>query len=81
MRSSGLRQLTHGDIRLNIVSGMAIGGMPAVLLAAFVVKQMPVSTLRWLVVVVVLYAAILLLRSATRTSEESARSADAAALP
>jgi uncharacterized membrane protein YfcA len=51
-------------IDLRIVLGLALGGIPAVLLAAFVVKQLDLVTLRWLVVVVVLYAAALLLRSA-----------------
>jgi uncharacterized membrane protein YfcA len=50
------------DKRLAI--GLAIGGIPGVLLAAFVVKSLPMQWLYWLVVVVVLYAAILMLRSA-----------------
>ena len=41
--------------------GLAIGGIPAVLVAALVVKSMPVETLRWLVIVVVLYAAAVML--------------------
>ena len=40
------------------------GGIPAVLLAALVVKSMPLAALRWSVVIVVVYAAALLLRSA-----------------
>jgi len=44
--------------------GLAIGGIPGVLLAAFVVKSLPMQWLYWLVVIVVLYAAILMLRSA-----------------
>jgi uncharacterized membrane protein YfcA len=50
------------DKRLSV--GLAIGGIPGVLLAAFVVKSLPMQWLYWLVVVVVLYAAILMLRSA-----------------
>jgi uncharacterized membrane protein YfcA len=43
-----------------------------VLIAAFVVKQLPLVWLRWLVVVVVLYAAIAMLRAAMKnTSAES----------
>ena len=38
--------------------------MPAVLIAAFLVKSMELKTLRWLVVGVVLYAALSMLRSA-----------------
>jgi hypothetical protein len=46
-----------GEIDLRIVLGLAIGGIPAVLVAAFLVREMPIETLRWLVTVVVLYAA------------------------
>jgi uncharacterized membrane protein YfcA len=42
---------------------MAIGGVPAVLVAAFLVKSMSLETLRWLVTVVVVYAAVAMLRS------------------
>ena len=44
--------------------GLMLGGIPAVLIAALIVKSMPLTTVRWLVVVVVLIAAIGLLRSA-----------------
>ncbi len=50
------------DRRLGV--GLAIGGIPGVFLAAFVVKSLPLQWLYWLVVIVVLYAAILMLRSA-----------------
>lgn len=53
-------------IDLRVVIGLALGGIPAVLLAAFVVKSLDVATLRWGVVVVVLYAAAALLWSAAR---------------
>ena len=49
-----------------IVLGLALGAIPAVLVAAFIVKEMPITTLRWLVVVVVSYAGGTLLLSATR---------------
>ena len=41
-----------------------LGGIPGVLIAAFVVKSLPLAWLRWLVVLVVLYAAIAMLRAA-----------------
>ena len=44
--------------------GLALGGIPAVLLAALWVKSMPLVAVRWLVVAVVLIAAVGLLRSA-----------------
>ena len=44
--------------------GLALGGIPAVLIAAFIVKALPLTAVRWLVIVVVVYAAIAMLRSA-----------------
>jgi uncharacterized membrane protein YfcA len=41
-----------------------VGGVPATLVAAFIVKTMSLETLRWLVVGVVLYAAVVMLRAA-----------------
>jgi uncharacterized membrane protein YfcA len=66
MPVSGIRFIRTDRIDLKVVLGMAIGGIPAVLIAAFIVKSLPLETLRWGVVVVVLYAAILLLMAAAR---------------
>ena len=52
------------DLRASI--GLMIGGLPAVLIAAFIVKTLPLPWIRWLVVVVVLYTAMNLLRTAYR---------------
>ncbi|MFZ6820297.1 sulfite exporter TauE/SafE family protein [Undibacterium sp. Ji22W] len=46
--------------------GLAIGGVPAVLLAAYIVKSLPLDYVRWIVVVVVLIVALSLLRMAWR---------------
>ena len=46
--------------------GLAIGGIPAVLIAAFIVKNLDVTTMRWLVVVVVTIAGVMMLRSAAK---------------
>lgn len=45
---------------------LAIGGVPGVLIAAYIVKSLPLLWLRWLVVVVVTYAAVTMLASARR---------------
>lgn len=52
--------------RYNLKSalGLTSGGIPGVLLAAFLVKSLPLTWVAWLVVVVVLYTAAMLLRSA-----------------
>ena len=46
--------------------GLALGGIPGVLVAAFVVRSLPLSALRWLVVVVATYTAITLIVAAVR---------------
>jgi uncharacterized membrane protein YfcA len=66
MPTTGFSFMKSNRIDMRLAIGMSIGGIPAVLLAAFVVKEMPIVWLRWGVVVVVLYAAFLLLRSAYR---------------
>lgn len=46
--------------------GLTTGGLPGVLIAAFVVKSLPIDTIRWLVIAVVLYTAVMMLRSAAQ---------------
>jgi len=64
MPVAGVRFLKAGRYGLKAALGLAIGGVPAVLIAAFIVRSLPLNAMRWLVVAVVLYAAILMLRSA-----------------
>jgi len=66
MPVAGLRFLKAGRYGLKAALGLAIGGVPAVLIAAFVVRSLPRNAMRWLVVAVVLYAAVLMLRSAVQ---------------
>jgi len=49
--------------------GLALGGFPAVLIAAFLVGNLPLAAVRWLVVVVVIYTAANMLLTAR--SEEA----------
>jgi uncharacterized membrane protein YfcA len=44
--------------------GLALGGLPGVLIGALIVKSLPLTAMRWLVVVAVVYAAFTMLRSA-----------------
>jgi uncharacterized membrane protein YfcA len=48
---------------LNASIGLTLGGIPGVLLAFYVFTSLPVQAVRWLVVIVVIYAAITLLRA------------------
>ena len=66
----GMRFVRADRINLRVVIGITLGGIPLVLVAAFLVKSLSLVTLRWGVVVVVLYAAVLLLRSAMKPSAQ-----------
>ena len=46
--------------------GLLIGGIPAVLIAAYIVKSIPIGPLKWLVMAVVTYTAISMLLAARR---------------
>jgi uncharacterized membrane protein YfcA len=46
--------------------GLAFGGIAGVLIAAYIVKSLPLYALRWLVIVVIAYAALAMLNSAAR---------------
>jgi uncharacterized membrane protein YfcA len=75
---AGARHIAIGQIDFRIVIAMAIGGVPAVLVAAFIVKSMPIETLRWLVIVVVLYAAAVMLRASLLGRKEESDALTAA---
>jgi uncharacterized membrane protein YfcA len=64
MPISGLKFMRARSYAPRPALGLALGGIPAVLIAAFIVKELPLETVRWLVVVVVLYSASQMLRSA-----------------
>lgn len=46
--------------------GLTIGGIPGVLVAALLITSLPIALLRWLVIGVVVYAALTTLRAAAR---------------
>jgi uncharacterized membrane protein YfcA len=62
--AASTRHILSGKIDLKVALGLALGGIPAVLIAAFLVQSMPVEFLRWLIAIVVLYTAVVMLRSA-----------------
>jgi len=66
MPVGGWRFVASGRYSLPAALGLALGGIPAVLVAAYVVKSLPLDGLRVLVVAVATYAAISMLWSARR---------------
>jgi uncharacterized membrane protein YfcA len=61
---ASMRFLHKGRIHQRAALGLTLGGIPGVLLAAFVVKSLPLDVLRWLVIVVIVYTAFTMLRAA-----------------
>jgi uncharacterized membrane protein YfcA len=70
MPVGSMRFIAKGSYSLRPAIGLALGGIPGVLIAAYVVKSLPLDAVRWLVVVVVVYAASAMLRSAFRGARE-----------
>jgi uncharacterized membrane protein YfcA len=70
MPVGGLQFVRKGGYDLRAAVGLAIGGIPGVLIAALIVKSLPLYAVRWLVVIVVVYTATMLLRSAMASAAE-----------
>ena len=67
---SSIRFVRMPDIDLRIVIGLTLGGIPAVLVAALIVKQMDVDVLRYVITVVVFYTAAVMARAAIKGHRE-----------
>lgn len=66
MPVASARFVKHKSFNARAALGLMIGGIPAVLIAAFIVVSLPLTYVQWLVVVVVLYTSATMLRSAAR---------------
>jgi uncharacterized membrane protein YfcA len=77
---ASVKHIGIGEVDMRVVLGLAIGGIPAVLVAAFVVKEMPLEYLRWLVFVVVVYAAAVMAHSSLKGWREGKAQAATAPL-
>ena len=81
MPVASLRFIRFSAFSMRAALGLTLGGIPGVLIAAYIVKSLPLVAVRWLVVIVVIYAAVAMLRSAaqarrnapTRTSRSGRR--------
>jgi uncharacterized membrane protein YfcA len=53
---------------------MTLGGIPGVLLAAYLVRSLPLFWLRWMVFVVMIYTAMMMLRSSVKERRSAGQS-------
>jgi len=72
MPVGGYRFIRTGRYSPKAALGLAIGGIPGVLLAAYAIKQLPLTYVRWIVVFAVLYTSVMLLRSAAEKNAAAA---------
>ena len=81
MPLASVRFVRTGGYLPRAMIGMMVAGIPAVLIAAFIVKTLSVSALNWLVIVVVTYTAVSLLRAARRERQVASDATAAEAAP
>jgi uncharacterized membrane protein YfcA len=70
MPIGSIRFIREGSYNSRAAVGLLAGGVPAVLLAADIVKSLPLYAVRWLVIVVVIYTASSMLWSAFSGAKE-----------
>jgi uncharacterized membrane protein YfcA len=70
MPVASLRFIRFNAFAMLPALGLTLGGIPGVWIAAHMVYHLPIAAVRWLVVVVVIYAAVVMLRSAARERSE-----------
>src|SRR2546421_3972672 len=76
MPVGGLRFIREQSYSLRAAFGLALGGIPGVLLAAYIVKELPLDAVRWLVIAVVIYTALSMLSNSLLAGEGAKREPD-----
>src|ERR1700689_3221057 len=79
MPVASARFIQAGRYSPRVALGIALGGLPGVLIAALIVKSLPLTAMRWLGVIAVIYAAFAMLRSALQGSASAPAAATAKA--
>lgn len=67
----GLRFIKSGRYHRDTAIGLTLGGLPGVLVAALIVKSLPLDAVRWLVVGVLTYTSALMWISSRRTAPDA----------
>jgi uncharacterized membrane protein YfcA len=70
---AGVRFVRRERFRGAAALGLALGGIPGVIVAAWLVQSLPLDALRWLVLIVVVYTSVTLLRAGLRVADDNDR--------
>ena len=67
MPTASLRFIRAQRYDFRAAMGLTAGGIPAVIIAAYFVKSLPLAIVQWLVVVIVVYTSVVLLRASGKS--------------
>lgn len=76
MGSAGFHYVKEGAYDRKVCVIGAIAGSVGVLIAALLVKEMPLYWLKWIVVIVLIYTSVLMIRSARKKKEEAEKTVE-----
>jgi uncharacterized membrane protein YfcA len=81
MPISSVRFVKFDAYAFKAAIGLTIGGIPGVVIAAYIVHSMPLEAVKWLVIAIVAYAAFTMLRSAYLERTKTTATANAPQVP
>jgi uncharacterized membrane protein YfcA len=70
MPPASVKFIKEGAYNRKAALAMAIPGAIAVLIAVYIVKSLPMDTLRWVVILIILYTSAVMLRSALKNQKQ-----------
>jgi uncharacterized membrane protein YfcA len=73
MATGSIRFIRERSYDMRAAFGLALGGIPGVLLAAYIIKELPLGTVRWLVIAVVIYTSVSMLWSALSEGKRASK--------
>jgi len=71
MPAGGIEFVRRARYAVRPAIGLTLGGVPGVLVALLIVRELPLRVLKWLVLAVVVYTALAMLRSAIREKNQA----------
>lgn len=71
MPAASMKFVKAKAVDLKAAMGITIGGIIGVLIAAYIIKSLPLTVLKWIVLIVLIYTAISMLRSAAKTVSQT----------
>lgn len=77
MPAASIKFVKSNAVDLKAAMGITLGGIVGVFIAAYVIKSLPLTVLKWIVLIVLVYTAFTMLRSGLRTPQSASEEAAA----